>query len=510
MATSSAAPGTGTGPAAGEPHGGLRRELEVADAAAFSVGLMGPVGAMALLGTGAVGILGRGAFLAFVFALVGVSLVAYGFVRLSRHISHTGSVYALVGVTLGPRAGFFAGWALVGAYTAIGAGSIIEIGLFGGEFLKGIGVVDSVDWVILALIGLGLVGLLSLTEIGRITKALLGVEIVGALLVILLCAVIVVRLAVGDAPGEQSLNLDILRLPEGSDIGTIFTAAVFGFLAFAGFEGAAALGEETENPRREIPRAIKIAIGVVGVFYLFTMAAQSWGFGTDEAGVAAFTGTESAYGELSKAYVGQVLSDALNLVATLSLFAILLGTANGAARILYALARDAGVSGGVGRLSRHGAPTTALGVVLGIVLLIVVGQRLVGSAVLDATFYALTVGTISLLVAYFMATLGALRFLFLRGERRAAPWQIIVPALALAFVVYVIWKNVIGVDPPYDRFWWIVGIWLLIGAAIVFLVPGLAARVTAGLRASGPDGDADRAAAAGTPATVGDGEGAAR
>lgn len=483
---------------------GLRRELKVADAAAFSVGLVGPVGAMALLGTGAVGILGSGAFLAFVFALIGISLVAYGFVKLSRHVSHTGSVYALVGVTLGPRAGFLAGWALLGAYTAIGAGSVIEIGLFGGEFLDGIGLISNLDWVVLPIIGLAVVGLLSLTDIGRITKALLGVELLGALLVLVLCVVIVVKLATGDAPGNQDLNLDFVKLPSGSDFSTIASAAVFGFLAFAGFEGAAALGEETQNPRREIPRAIKIAIAVVGVFYLVTMAVQTLGFGTDAAGVTAFTNTESAYGELSKDYVGAVFADLLNLAATLSLFAILLGTANGAARIGYALARDAGITTGVGRLSKHGAPTGALAVIMTVVLLIVVGQRIAGSEVLDATFYALTVGTIALLVAYVMATLGAIRFLFLGGAegraagRAAPPWQIVVPIAAVLFVGYTIYKNVIGVDTPYDRFPWIVLAFLIVGAAIVVFVPGLAGRVRQGLATSGEEADA-RASTATAP-----------
>ena len=42
------------------------------------------------------------------------------------------------------------------------------------------------------------------------------------------------------------------------------SAAVFGFLSFAGFEGAASLGEETDNPRREIPRAIRNAVLATG------------------------------------------------------------------------------------------------------------------------------------------------------------------------------------------------------------------------------------------------------
>src|SRR5689334_2759490 len=130
----------GTAPETPSASGGMHRELHLVDAAAFSVGLIGPVGAIALLGVGAAGIIGRGVTLSFIFAVVGVALVGYAFIKLSQHIAHTGSVYALVGVTLGPRMGFFAGWALLGAYTAIGCGSTVEIGLFGQHFLSGTGI----------------------------------------------------------------------------------------------------------------------------------------------------------------------------------------------------------------------------------------------------------------------------------------------------------------------------------------------------------------------------------
>ena len=46
-------------------------------------------------------------------------------------------------------------------------------------------------------------------------------------------------------------------------------ARVFGFTAFAGFEGAASLSEETRNPRRSIPPALSIAIAGGIVFYVF-------------------------------------------------------------------------------------------------------------------------------------------------------------------------------------------------------------------------------------------------
>jgi amino acid transporter len=40
----------------------------------------------------------------------------------------------------------------------------------------------------------------------------------------------------------------------------------FGILSFIGFDAAATLGEETRNPRRNVPLAVAGALGAVGVF----------------------------------------------------------------------------------------------------------------------------------------------------------------------------------------------------------------------------------------------------
>lgn len=465
--------------------GALRRELRVIDAAAFSVGLIGPVGAMALLGVGAAGLLGHAATWAFIFAIVGVVLVGYGFVKLSRYISHTGSVYALVGRTLGPRAGFIAGAALAMAYTTIGTGSTIEIALFFNKVLAGIHVVPSSthEWIWTALVALAIVVALSVTEVRVLTKVLLISELVGAALVVLLSVVILARVGTGHGPHGQGLSWDLLALPHGTGAGTIAGAAVFGFLAFAGFEGAAALGEETLNPKHEIPRALKITIVVVGVFFLLTIVGQAAGYGSAPDQVKAFAGADDPYGDLATMYMGSAMGVLLNLVASISLFAITLGTVSGAARVSFALMRDAGVSGAPVRLTKRGAPIGAISIVVACVLVFSVGQRLAGTTVLDATFYWLTLGTIALLVAYLMATAGAFRFLFASGEARAPKWQAIVPLLAMAFVVYTIYKNVVGVEGPYRIFPYIVLAVLLIAAVIVGTVPGLAQRVAAQLNA---------------------------
>lgn len=474
--------------------GGLKRELKVTDAAAFSIGLIGPVGGMALLGAGAANLIKGAATLAFVFAIIGVGLVAYGFVKLSRYISHTGSVYALVGVTLGPRFGFVAGWALLGAYVGIAVGSSIEFGLFAGNFLRGVGVTNSDEWFWWTLIAIAVVTALSFTEIKIITRSLLVSELIGAVLVVLLSVIILVRVFGHHAPSGYAAQTNFLSLPSGTGIGTIGAAAVFGFLAFAGFEGAAALGEETENPKRDIPKALKVAIVIVSAFFLLVIIAQSVGYGTDSKGVTAFVNDGSPYGDLGKAYVGSWFADLLNLVASISLFAILLGTVAGSARIMYALARDAG-SGrpgagnrGLASTNKTGAPIFALCIVLAVVLVMDVVERIQGTPVLDATFYALTIGTISILVAYALATLGALRFLF-TGVRKAPAWQVVIPVVAFLFVAYTIYKNAVGLEYPYNTFPYIVAAWLVVGVLLVLFTPGLARRVRENLAASGEDTD---------------------
>lgn len=459
---------------------GLKRELKVVDAAAFSIGLIGPVGVMALLGAGAAGILGRGATWAFLFALVAVGLVAYGFVKLSRYISHTGSVYATVGITLGPRPGFVAGWSLFLAYVTIGAGSTIEIGLFFTQLLGDLGVSAKPDWILVAIVALAAVLVVGRSQVHVITKVLLYAELVGAVLVTILSVVIFVRLGSGTAPGGLGLNWKFLELPVGSDIGTIAGAAVFGFLAFAGFEGAATLGEETQQPKRDIPRALKIAVAVVGAFYLITIVAQTLGYGTSDAAVKTFVSAGAPYGDLSRAYVGPWLAALLTLSATVSLFAISIGTLSAAGRVLFALGRDVGFERGIGAVSKNGAPLTALLVSGAGALIVMVFERCTGAEVLDATYWALTVGTIALLVAYVLATVGAVRFLFFGGRTTTPKWQIVVPILALILVLYTLYKNAVGLDAPYSWFPYIVGVWVLIGLVMSFR-KGVAEKVRAGL-----------------------------
>jgi amino acid transporter len=458
---------------------GLRRELHFWEAIALSIAIMAPTAAMALNGVGVAGLVGQGVPLAFLFATIGVLFVSYAFAQLTREVSHAGSVYALTGFTLGPRAGFLAGWALLGTYLCFTVASSAEVGLFFSSFLASTGIAETADWIWIALVSAALITVIAAGDIRVATRSLLTMEGLSVTLIVVLVVVIFVRLIIGETPAGHSASLgDAFTLPSGTSFETVATAAVFGFLSFAGFEGAASLGEETDNPRRNIPRAVFLAPLSMGVFYFFCMLSQTLGFGTNEAGVTAFASSASPLGDLSKEYVGAGLEDAINLGAAISAFASALGTATAGTRVLYALSRDSlRPSHPLVRISgRSGAPVGALALVMTVGFCGLIGQRIAGTNAVNAFFYPGTIGVLSLMIAYIATNLGAIRHLFI-GVLRRPLWQIVFPVVGIAFLVFTIYKNVEGTEAPYSRFPWYVLAWLAVGALIIIAAPHLARRI---------------------------------
>src|SRR5215217_175278 len=463
------------------PRGKLRRELRFFEAIAISVGIMAPTAAMALNGVVPAGLVGRAVPLAFLFAAIAIGLISYSFVRLTRFFNHAGSTYALAGATLGPRAGFFAGWALLATYSCFIAANIAEIGLFGAAFLDGAGIWTNPSWIVVSLIAAAAVWALAYGDVKMVMRALLSFEGISVALIVILIVVIFWKVIGGDAPNGQEFSLKPFAPASGTTIGAIAFASVFGLLSFGGFEGAAALGEETNNPRRNIPLAIAVAVGFCGVFYTIVMLAQSLGFGIDEAGIKAFAGSSAPLGDLSKSYVGSGMEDAINFGATVSAFASCLGCAAGASRILFALGRDGFITRRLGDASqRTGSPANALAVVMLFGLAVAVALRINGTTAVNAFFYPGTVGVLSMLVAYFVIQFGAAKFLHL--ERREPRWRVIIIGLALAAIVYTFYKQVWPKPVyPYDIFPLIIAGWAVLGIAITFLFPALTRRIGRGL-----------------------------
>jgi len=133
---------------------------------------------------------------------------------------------------------------------------------------------------------------------------------------------------------------------------------------------------------------------------------------------------------LSIAIMAPTAAMALN-GATVSAFASALGTATAGSRVLFALSRDGlRPSSPLARIStRSGAPVGALALVMAVGFGGLIAQRIAGTNAVNAFFYPGTIGVLSLMVAYIVTNIGAIRHLFL-GVLRRPLWQLVFPCSA--------------------------------------------------------------------------------
>lgn len=456
--------------------GGLHRNLRVWEVTALSVGFMGPVMAMSLNGIGVAGLVGKAVPFTFIVAFAGTMAVAYAFVRLTRYFTHAGSVYALAGATLGPRAGFFGGFALLGTYLFFSACIVGACAVFFDAMLTELGVsVPTWGWLIVGLVAaLGALAL-NLRESKTVTRVLLGIGMVGIITMLGLAFVIITRVGSGNAPVSTGLDFGTL-LPGDASWNAIMTAAVFGFLSWAGFESGTTLGEETKDPKHTIPIALTLAVVLAGVIYTVVMFAQSVGFGTDQAGQDAFANASSTLTQLSSTYIGAWFAVVISIIAFCVAFASLLSCSAAAARLVFAMARDGFGPPALARTNSTGAPSTATYLVIGLAIVLMLFLAAIGGGPVEVYYWFATIATLCMVVAYGMASIGVIRHTFRPGSPIRA-WEAVIPALGLTFLAYVYIVQVEGQEAPYTYFPWIAGAWCLLGLGVIIAFPRLAERI---------------------------------
>jgi amino acid transporter len=473
------------------PPPALRRTLATWAAVSLSVAAMGASLAVNLNPQGSAATVGRAVPLTFLLATAGVLLVAYGFARVCSRLAHSGSVFGLTGVTIGPRAGVVAGWGLLGAYLAFIITTATTAGIFGADFLRVLGLYHTTPgyapWII-ALIAVAISLVLGIFPVKSSMKTLLWIEICTTLLIVIIGVVVVIRVAGGHAPAHQSFTLNMFTVPHGVSINTLFLGIVFGFLSFAGFEASAALGEETADPKRAIPRAIFGVALFGGVFYTLGTAVEMLGFGTSTSGVTAFSSSASLFGTLGQEYVTAAVGNIVTLGTTISAIGCCLATTVAASRLLFAMNRGSMKENRLSRVSaRSGAPVGATFLVTGLAaVLIVITWLFITHTVFDLFAASGTIGTLSLLVAYGLFSAGAWYYLCIRSPRRgirANRLDYVVPLLAIAVIAYTMYRNVSpwpsAAAGRADII--IAGVWVLAGIALIVALPRTARRIASSL-----------------------------
>jgi amino acid transporter len=481
----------------------LRRNLGTWQVLAVSLGVTGLSLSANINPQGAVPSVGRAIPLAFTISFVAVLLLSYSFVRLSQHFNTAGSVFGFVGATLGARAGAVAGWCLLGGYLIFGAGSCYGAAVFFNSLLQAMGVNNPAQWVPFVVTLVLLIPATALTVIParRGTDVMLLAEACTVALILLISIVVLIKISAHGGPQGQHFTLSVFSPGKGTSSSGLFLGAVYGILSFTGFEGAATMGEEAREPRKSIPRAIFGTVLIGGIFYIFTAAVEVMGFGTGESGLAAFHNASSLFGSLGSAYITPWIGDVVTVGTIVSAFAGAVGSIVGASRLIYAMGRATAPvavashrgfqappsSPGLLRVStRFGTPVGAIAVAFVITVLSVVAFGWVfGQSVFNAWAWTGAVATLIMLVAYILATIGAARML--RKTRSVPAWELVIPVLTLAILIYTIFRNVYPY-PTGPNAWLPVAaaIWVAVAVVAMIALPSAARRI--GVELASQDG----------------------
>ena len=357
---------------------GNGRKLGLLDVTAQSVGFMGPVFSVAVLVPLVAGIItasGKGAGgaapLAVIIAAVGMLGLGWTVVQFTKRIRSAGSLYDYVGEGLGERVGVAAGWIYYAGIVALGAGIAVLIGgtihdLLAAEF--GHALLPDWGWNLVLLAGLAFV---LHRGVQLSTRAQFGLAMVSLAVLTIFFIYVIVR--------SGSANSAAAFRPSSSPTGWsgVFFGVLYGVLLFTGFEAAANVAEETERPKRDVPRAVMFAILAALGFYLLGSYAQVVGFHFDldaiskannaapapAAGLVTVLAGPHTTGGMGTIAVRRLVE----LIILLDMTAVYIGVSVSGARGLFAMARDHRMPRALAAVSaRRGSPTGGNAVMIGV------------------------------------------------------------------------------------------------------------------------------------------------
>lgn len=228
----------------------LARRLGTFDAVVIGLGSMIGAGVFAAF-TPAAQAAGAGLLIGLVVAAVVAYCNATSSAQLAAAYPTSGGTYVYGRERLGPWSGYLAGWGFVIGKTASAAAMAMTFAAYAAP----------AGWerpvAIAAVIVLAAVNYHGVTRTAGLTRILV-------VAVILALAIAVAACWGGSAPDPATLFGDGL-LAHGW-YGILQSAGLL-FFAFAGYARIATMGEEVRNPRRTIPRAIGIALGITVIIY---------------------------------------------------------------------------------------------------------------------------------------------------------------------------------------------------------------------------------------------------
>lgn len=372
--------------------------------------------------------------LAVIVAFIGILFTASSIGQLAKHIPAAGSVATYSAVGLRPWVGFLVGWGYSAVEILIVPLVMLQLGYTAaGEWNSQQKSFPIGAWWIFTVVGTLLV--CGLVWRGVRTSAKVGTWLGFIEITVFAVLAVVLVIKAGSANTLSVFTTAHANAPGFSGWSGVIAGSVFTLLAFSGFEAAAPLAEEAENPRRNVPRAIMIATISIGVLYTFTTYAATVAYGPDK-----FKGFSSYNNGVPWDGLAKSVS---TLFWVLVLFAIInstLANANAGANVFtrtaYAFGRIGAFPHSLAKLDpKFKSPRNAI--VLQLILGLIIGLGLGAKYTPQVAFGVIATGLVIIVVlVYIVANLACIGYFTKHRRDERHPFvHILVPIVGVLFLI---------------------------------------------------------------------------
>jgi amino acid transporter len=284
---------------------------------------------------------------AFLLATIVLTIFCVGYAAMATKVSSVGGFYSFIAQGLGREIGMSAGLTSLACY------SIFEASLYGlFAYFANIWITThlglNVGWVWLALAAVIGAALLSVRDV-KLSAAVLGIALVLESIILLIFAYGVISAPTGTSFTLESLNVFNVTIPVAAqtvgDVAIPAGAAAVGiFMAFwswVGFEMAPNYAEESRDAKRIIPKALYIAVIMLGLFYTFISWCAISAYPTEADMLkTAFSDSGNFFIGPLKQFVGPWAGEMMSILILTSSFACGMAFHNTASRYMYSLGRE--------------------------------------------------------------------------------------------------------------------------------------------------------------------------
>ena len=380
---------------------GLRKSLSARDLMGFGIGIVIGTGIFVLTGVEAKNHAGPAIVISFVIAGIVAMLAALCYAELAAAVPTAGSSYTYAYTTIGEVFAWIIGWDLVLEF-ALGSATVargwsgylqeslgLPTSLFGEDAPVNVGAVAIV-------VVLGLVAAVGIRESTLVTNLLVLIKVSICVFIIVLgfFALQVANLtpfippAKPDASAEGGLSQPLWQFVTGADptaygMAGVLVAAAVVFFAYSGFEAVANLGEETEEPGRDMPRGLIGTLVICTVLYILVCIVLT-GM-VDYRKLSEGAPISDAFSQAGFGWAGVLIG----IAAIAGLTSVILVDIVAMGRIGFALCRDGLLPAAVGKI--HPKYQTPFRLTIGTTVVVAVLAALVP---IDALAEMVSIGTL--------------------------------------------------------------------------------------------------------------------